>query len=66
MKNETITTLVDLEISLNRILRNPLSYVNYQQYNEGYHVALKPEVQTQVDQVNGAIARLEASIEVDP
>jgi len=63
MQNDTITTLIDLEISLNRILRNPLSYVNYQQYNEGYQVALKPEIQIQVDQVNGAIARLEASIQ---
>jgi len=62
MQNDTITILIDLEISLNRILRNPLSYVNYQQYNEGHQVALKPEIQTEIDEINVVIAQLEDSI----
>jgi hypothetical protein len=62
MQNDTISILVDLDISLNRILRNPLSYVNYQQYNEGYQVALKPEIQTEIDEINVVIAQLEDSI----
>jgi hypothetical protein len=62
MKNGLTNELNDLDICLNRILRNPLSYENYEQFNQGYNVDLKPAIQSQVDLINGQISRLASTL----